>query len=78
VLISKGVPIRALQLFIGHKQIQNTKVRPVEPEPLQELLEGLSRYISRLRVQRLFPTSTITTEQPDFEGLPLLRGLSVP
>jgi len=24
VLVSKGVPIRALQLFMGHKQIQNT------------------------------------------------------
>jgi type 1 fimbriae regulatory protein FimB/type 1 fimbriae regulatory protein FimE len=36
VLVSKGVPIRALQLFIGHKQIQNTtKYAQLSPNPFK-------------------------------------------
>jgi len=36
VLVSKGVPIRALQLFMGHRQIQNTtKYAQLSPNPFK-------------------------------------------
>jgi integrase len=36
VLVSKGVPIRSLQLFMGHKQIQNTtKYAQLSPNPFK-------------------------------------------